>query len=157
MPEVPRYYWDACVFLSWVNGNPDRLPDIDTFLDEAEREEIEIIASTVSIAEVAFGKVEQDQKALTAEIDAKIGGLWEPSSPVKLVEVSVLVVEEAKGLIREGIPEGWSLKPMDAIHLSTARRMEVDVFHTYDGPLKKWTSKVGYPIGEPSPSSPRLL
>lgn len=157
MPEVPRVYWDACVFLSYVNGLPDRLPDIDALLAEARRGEIDILTSTISMVEVAFGRVEQDQTALSTEVEAKINRLWEPQSPVKMVEFHRLIAEDAQRLMRSGIPEGWSLKPMDAIHLCTARRTECGAFHTYDGRLEKWTSKVGLPIGNPNPSNPQLL
>jgi predicted nucleic acid-binding protein len=153
----PRIYWDACVFLSYVNEHPDRVGNIETLLEEASREEIEILTSTVSIVEVAFGAQEQEQEALSADVEAKINTLWQPASPVEMVEFHILIAEEAQQLMRSGIPQGWRLKPMEAIHLCTARRMEVDVFHTYDGPLKKWASKVGYPIGEPNPTSPKLL
>lgn len=158
MPEKPqRIYWDACVFLSYVNEDAGRVNDIQTLLDEAGRNELEIVTSTVSIVEVAFGAAERKNSALSTDMEAKIRRLWEPASPVNMVEFHTLIAEVAQRLSRSGIPEGWSLKPMDAIHLSTARRMRVDAFHTYDDRLKKWTSKVGYPIGEPDPASPVLL
>jgi predicted nucleic acid-binding protein len=157
MPRPPRVYWDACVFLSYVNEYEDRVRDIEDLLAEAERGDIEIITSTTSIVEVAFGASEQRQAALSDETEARINKLWEPASPVNMVEFHTLIAEDAQRLVRSGIPEGWSLKPMDAVHLSTARRMGADAFHTYDGPLKKWAARVGYPIGEPNPTSPRLL
>jgi predicted nucleic acid-binding protein len=94
---------------------------------------------------------------MSEEVEAKINKLWEPASPVVMVEFHTLIAEAAQRLTRSGVPQGLSLKPMDAVHLATARRMEVDAFHTYDGPLKKWAAQVGYPIGEPNPTSPRLL
>lgn len=157
MPRPPRIYWDACVFLSYVNEYEDRVRDIEDLLAEARRGDIEIITSTASIVEVAVGASEQQQATLSEETEARINKLWEPAAPVKMVEFHTLIAEAAQRLMRSGIPEGWSLKPMDAVHLSTARRMGVDAFHTYDGPLKKWSARVGYPIGEPNPTSPRLL
>ncbi len=158
MPEqLRRVYWDACVFLSYVDEDPDRVQDIQTLLDEARRGEIEIVTSTASIVEVAFGAAERSRSVLSADTEAKINRLWEPASPVNMVEFHTLIAEAAQKLMRNGIPEGWSLKPMDAVHLATARRMRVDAFHTYDDRLKKWVAKVGYPIGEPDPASPTLL
>jgi predicted nucleic acid-binding protein len=93
---------------------------------------------------------------LDAETELKINGLWEPASPVKLVEFHRLIAQEAQVLMRSGIPEGWSLKPMDAVHLCTARRMKADAFHTYDEKLDKWSARVGFPIGRPDPTSPKL-
>jgi predicted nucleic acid-binding protein len=34
--------------------------------------------------------------------------------------------------MRDAIKRGWALKPADAIHLATAKRIEVSYFHTYD-------------------------
>ncbi len=57
MPE--RVYWDACVFLSYINGEQERLPVIDALLEESRSGKIEIITSTVSLAEVAFAEEER--------------------------------------------------------------------------------------------------
>jgi predicted nucleic acid-binding protein len=157
MPDVPRFYWDACVFLSYVNEDEDRVGDISSLLESAGKDEIEIVTSTVSVVEVAFGAAERKQSALSEEMEAKINKLWEPASPVTLVEFHILIAEAAKGMIRSGVPAGWSLKPMDAVHLATAQRLKVAEFHTYDGPLKKWASRVSYSIKEPSHSAPKLL
>ncbi len=157
MPRPPRIYWDACVFLSYVNEYADRVPDIEGLLAEAKRGDIEIITSTASIVEVAFGAAEQAQRTLSEETEAKINRLWEPASPIIMVEFHTLIAQAAQQLMRGGVPEGWSLKPIDAVHLATARRMAADAFHTYDGALRKWAATVGYPIGQPNPTSPRLL
>lgn len=155
--RVPRLYWDANVFLSYIDGAPDRLSDIDAVLEEARQGKVEIVTSTTSITEVAFGSVEMDRRALDPEIQAKIEGLWVPASPVNLVEVSVLIVEKARSIMRSAIPQGAKVpKPMDAIHLSTAVRLEVDVFQTYDGPLRKVAARIGLTSTEPSTSSPLL-
>jgi predicted nucleic acid-binding protein len=156
MPEASRIYWDACVFLSYVNEYPDRVGDIESLLAEAERDEVELVTSTASIVEVAFGATEQQGRALDAETELKINSLWEPAAPVKLVEFHRLIAQEAQALMRSGIPEGWSLKPMDAIHLCTARRMNADAFHTYDDKLDKWSARVGFPVVRPNPTSPQL-
>lgn len=159
MPDrTPRLYWDANVFLSYVDGVPDRLPDIDALFREAEQGRVEIVTSTASITEVAFGSIEMDQRALSPEVQQKIEGLWLPTSPVKLVEVSVLVVEGARAIMRSAIPEGTKVpKPMDAVHLSTAVRMGADVFHSYDAPLRKIAARIGVASTEPSASSPLLF
>jgi len=34
--KVPRYYWDACVFLSYIEGRSDRIPVIEALLEECE-------------------------------------------------------------------------------------------------------------------------
>lgn len=66
----PLVYWDADVFLSYVNGTPDRLPHLDAFLEKSGKD-IQLITSTISIVEVAFAKAEQDGKALDEAIEKK--------------------------------------------------------------------------------------
>jgi len=156
--KVPRLYWDANVFLSYIDGTSDRLPHIEALLREAEQEKVEIVTSTASITEVAYGSVEMDDRALDPEIQETISNLWVPASPIELVEISVLVVEDARDIMRAAIPEGTKVpKPMDAIHLSTALRMEADIFHSYDGPLRKIAGRLGLSAAEPSASSPPLF
>lgn len=112
MPDLPFVYWDSCVFLSYINGIADRIANIDRLLSKSGKE-FQIITSAVTIVEVAFAKVEQDQKALDEDTEEKIKGLWEPPSPIQLIEFYPLLGYEAKGLMRRSITLGWSLKPMD--------------------------------------------
>lgn len=157
MPDIPRFYWDSCVFLSYVNADEGKVDDIESLLGYADKGEIEIVTSNVSIVEVAFGASERNQSSLSEEMEVKIKKLWQPASPVMLVEFHTLIADEAKHLIRSGVPAGWSLKPMDAVHLATAQRLKVNELHTYDEPLSKWASKVSYRITQPSPSTRKLL
>lgn len=155
MPEVPRLCWDACVFLSYVNGIEDRLPDIDALLDEARQKRVEIVTSSVSITEVSYGSMEQG--ALDWTIDEKIDKLWIPPSPVQVVDFYRSIAYRAKGLVRRGMLENRKLKPMDAIHLSTALQLGAKEFNTYDGDLLKWDPYIAeLRIGRPSPNSPQL-
>jgi predicted nucleic acid-binding protein len=158
MPDPrKRAYWDSCVFLSYINGDPDRLPTVDALFDDAQNARFELLTSTFSVTEVAFGLAEQAGGVLDAATELKISEFWLPPSPVGLVELSLLIAEEAKLLIRFGITQGWSLKPADAVHLATARRMNVDEFHTYDDKLLKYSAQCGFPIAEPSTDTPRLF
>lgn len=151
-----RIYLDSCVFLSWVNAIPDRMPDIDAVLAEGRRGEIELITSTVSMVEVAFGKREQDGRELLADVDDRIAALWRPPSPVKLAEYHELIGEEAKRLMRGVLVDDWRLRPMDAIHLATAARLGAKAFYTYDTKLPKYSAMVGFPIEVPKPLKPQL-
>jgi len=52
--------------------------------------------------------------------------------------------------MRQGIAQGWGLlRPADAMHLATAKRMEVSEMHTYDDRLLKWNGHLTFPIREP--------
>lgn len=160
MPDRPprlRLYWDACVFLSYINELPDRLPDIEALLDEAKRGEIQIITSTVSVAEVAFGAAEQDARALDPAVAERIDSLWALGSPVQLVDLHLLITEEAKALRRTGVPQGWTgLRTADALHLATAKHEAVDELNTYSKDLRRYATAIGRPIRPPVATQPQL-
>ena len=64
--------------------------------------------------------------------------------------------------MRDAITKGWSLKPLDAIHLATAQWLSsvgvtVDEVHTYDNSLVKYGPIVGFSIMEPYAPQPRML
>ncbi len=158
MGEVPSlFYWDANIFLSYINQVPERTPDLDALFEEARDGAIEIMSSTLSIVEVAFAAEEQLGGPLSEEIEDGIESLWHVPSPVKLVEFSTLIARRARRLIRRAREQGWSLKPADAIHLATAEQMAVDEFHTYEKiKLDKFGPICGFSVREPLAQQPQL-
>jgi len=156
MPDRKKSYLDANVMLSYVNGDVDRLPTVDAILAEGKTYWRSLYTSMLSQVEVAFGAAEQATKALDEETEKKIDSLWLPGSPIRLVEYYRLIGDDARSLMRVAISKGWSLKPMDAIHLGTARRQEVDEFLTYDPALEKYAEVAGFNICEPYAVQPML-
>ncbi len=150
-------YVDANVCLSYVNDDADRVPTIEAILEDAQQSSLTLFTSELSIVEVAFAAAEQHQQALSPESEDRIDALWMPGSPIRLVEYYRLIGDDARSLIRMAVAKGWSLKPMDAIHLATARRMEAEDFYTYDERLFKFDSEVGLKVCPPYTSRPRLL
>jgi predicted nucleic acid-binding protein len=149
-----RCYWDSCVFLSLIEGTPGRISVIEAIVDECKRGEVEIFTSVVSIAEVAYGKTEKDGKALEPAVEKKISALWLPSSPFKLVDAFQGVMEDAKALMRRALASGgMSLKPLDAVHLATAKRLAVQAVHTYDDKLPSYAKILGCKIEQPRTDS----
>jgi predicted nucleic acid-binding protein len=145
-----RFYWDACVFLSYINAVPDRVAVVEDFLSRSRLGKIEIVTSTLSLVEVAFGAIEKSTNTLDPAIEAKIDSLWRDRKAVKLAEVHELLERDARGLIRFALQNGWSLKPPDAIHLATAKNLGVAQIHTYEKTKwKKYEPAVGIEICEP--------
>ena len=154
MPDT-AIYWDANVFLSYVNGMPERLPTLDALLESsASGGGIRIYTSTLSVTEVAFAASEQQQRTLDPATEQKIDSLWELNGPVTRVDFHIVIGRQARGLMRGAITNGWSLKPYDANHLATAQWLSqtgirVDEFHTYDNRLIKYAHIVGFQIRNP--------
>ena len=64
-----------------------------------------------------------------------------------------MVVEDARELMRDAIAQGTQCpKPMDAIHVSTAQRLEAGILHTYDEDLQKIAARAGLASDVPIPT-----
>jgi predicted nucleic acid-binding protein len=159
MPDEPeRIYWDACVFLDYIEAAPQWMPTLDALLEQAsETDDLVIFTSSVSITEVAFAKAEKDGKALDPKIEAEIDALWNDRSAVKLVEFNEIIARGARALLRRAIELGRPLKPMDAIHLATAQNRSVAEFHTTDEQLKKHWHDLGFQVRDRFTQKPKLF
>ncbi len=158
MPDDPRrIYWDACVFLSFLNGEEERSDVIQQLLDEARDGEFELVTSTLSVAEVAFGKEEQDGRAPAPAILAAIEAFWLPGGPVNLIEFHRLIALDARDLVRDArLSRDERLTPLDAVHVASAKRLNAEEFHTYDGPLLRFKGSIPFSIREPWTQKPRI-
>ena len=146
-----RIYWDACVWLSYINGYADRQPILDALLADSNSPtgQRHIVTSTISQTEVAFALVELNNKALDPNIESLIDQLWSDKEAITLIEYHSVIAYDARDLIRMGLEHGWSLKPLDAIHLATANWFECTEFHTYDSRLERYAQTLGFSISEP--------
>jgi len=146
-----RIYWDSCVWLRYINEDPENKEVLDLLLrDSANRNgDIELITSAIAQTEVAYATVEQNNQALDDDIEQKIDSLWLDRRAVILVEYYPAIALEARGLIRMGVEEGLKIGSHDSIHLATAKRLQVSEFHTYDKKLLRFSNKFGFPITEP--------
>ena len=112
----------------------------------------------LSIAEVAFAQVEQEQKKLDPIIEGRIQKLWDAGSPIHVVEFFELIAKKARTLMRKSLESGWSLRPFDAVHLATADHLKVKEFHTYDDRLGKFAAitETHFPIIRPAAKQPSI-
>jgi predicted nucleic acid-binding protein len=159
--EIQLTYWDSCVFVSYINGEPGRVDVIDNLFDEIHNKNEKIVTSTLTIAEVNCANFEKDKRVLDDEIEKIIQGIWD-DPVINLVEVNQQIAIIAKDLIRSSIPNGFSLKPMDAIHLASAQWidrniMKIKEFCTYDNRLEKYQAIIGIHINTPHVEQPKLM
>ena len=155
MPSLRRkIYWDSDCWLSFINAIPDRAPVLKFLLSDSKNEQgdIALVTSVISKVEVAFAQSEYQGKQIDRTVEDAIDALWADRSAVTLIEFHDQIALEARGLIRSGLHREWSLKPMDAIHLATAKSLDVDEFHTYDKGLVKegLSAHLGFPIRNPA-------
>lgn len=144
-----RIYWDACVFLDYVNGVPEKVPVLNRLLDRASSGgNIELFTSTLSITEVAFGRLDQTGTGFDLSVEQHIDALWTDPT-IKQAEYHRFTAFEARDLMRASKLAGVRLAGSDAIHLATARRLDVAEFHTYDRKLFQHAQQLGFPIREP--------
>lgn len=156
------YYWDSCVFLSYINAIEGRVNKIEELWEEiSQDDEKRIVASAVGIVEVACASTEREQNKPNPQVEKEIDAMWRDPS-ISMVEVSPRIAFMARELIRDGITKGWVLKTYDAIHLATAMWVHQNVgpiseFHTYDGSLKRYSAMIGVQVYEPRVLQPKLI
>ena len=163
MPDTPTIlYWDSCAFLSYVNEYADRISTLDALLESSASGAIELYTSTISHVEVAFGATEQLRRRLDPKVEQQISSLWSDPNVVVSVEYHDGIGQSARDLIREAVTRGWSLKPLDAIHLATAQWLssvgiEIDEYNSYDTRLFKYAPLVAFSVCEPHTLQPKMM
>lgn len=137
--------------LAYLSDEAKRAPVVEELLRNAATNRLVVVTSTVSIAEVAYGAEEKLQRVLDAEVEARIDALWQPGSPVRLVEASRRVMVEARALMRKNLAAGHrALTPMDVVHLATAAIERVDQLATYEEKARpRWAELTGLNVVEP--------
>lgn len=132
MPEPPRFYLDANVYLAWLRAEEGRVDTARELLTAAEAHRLTIVASTLIYAEVCgHGEV----RSSDAEgVDAKIRTFFERGF-LRWVEVDLPAARHARTLSRQ-----LGLRGADAIHLSSAIRGKAERFMTWD--------TTDFPIGQ---------
>ena len=130
MAELRRIYWDSCVWLGLINGEPKKKRAVEYTYNAAKTGSHEIWTSTLSHVEVfrIKGEEKNPKPYATGMLD-KIEEMFEQDF-IKLVPVDLEVAKLARRLLREN--DGLTKRP-DAVHLASAIRWSIDSLHTYDG------------------------
>lgn len=145
-----RIYWDAVCFLAYLNAEADRVQVLEALLEQAERGAFTVVTSMLSVTEVAYTASERKGAALSQDDEDAIDALLANRTAVLLLEFNEGIARRARGLMREAVARGWSLRPADAIHLASAQFAQVRAFHTYDRRLFRFGDLLDFPVEQPS-------
>jgi predicted nucleic acid-binding protein len=127
--KQPKYYWDSCAWLGFLNGEANRKRELEIIYGLAKQGKCEIWTSTLSFVEVRRLENEKDlPRPLSDKNLQTIQNLFRQPF-VKPIPLAVDIADRSRQIFREtsGINK-WQ----DAIHLASALRWSVDVLHTYD-------------------------
>ena len=129
MASVPRYYWDACIWIELITQqNPDRVRRCKYVIQLAESGKAEIWTSAFTLAEVYKRKCESVNASLPEPGDKKFEDFIEKPF-IRKVVVDVEVGTLARRLLRKFAE---LKKPQDAVHLATCLLQNLDEMHTFD-------------------------
>jgi len=159
MPEPHFIYWDANVFLSYLNSDPDRYSVLEAILEAVETSKIErIVTSVLSKVEVTWVAHEKLNRALNRDEEARIDAMWNNPDVIEMVDFSDEIALTARKIMREGMARGWKLKTNDAIHLASAQWVGASELQTYDlRDFAKFSELLGFTICEPHTIQPKLF
>ena len=150
---------DSCAWIAHIQrekipGENGVIEDRGTMcrrvLHAAEKGALEIVASTISLAEVI-------RKNRDAGLDDQNVRDFFDNDYILLVSVDKLVGDRARQLMLDGHAK---LKPVDAIHLATAAVVNAEALHTFDDRLLALDGKINkldgtkLKIGKPAVPAP---
>lgn len=126
---LKKVYWDSCIWLGLINGEPGRVDNCEYLIEEATKGLVEIWTSSLTRAEVFKVKCPNDVKTLQEQKDRAFEEYLDQNFIVE-VAVDRELGSLARVLMRKYSPP--LNKPNDAIHLATALIHNLDEFNTYD-------------------------
>jgi predicted nucleic acid-binding protein len=150
-------YWDSCVFLSYLENHPERVPVIEAMLDDAKeyQRDQKIITSTLSIAEVCYVDGSEEDEEV-------IDQLWNNIAIIEIIEFHEGIARLARSIVRavRALPaphteQAWKISGPDAVHLATAQLFSVHTFFTYDKKLLRLDGRGIVPFSIVKPFTPR--
>ncbi len=135
--SVEKIYWDSACFLSHFYAEVGKDEKCDGVLQRAERGEVLIVTSALTLAEVLWMRGEPKLEKEKADLVQR----FFRRSYIRVYNVSRKLAEDAQVHVWEN-----SIKPKDAIHVATAIHLSVDALETFDKKLIGKSGTVGSPL-----------
>lgn len=120
------FYWDACAFSGFLNGEADKAAECQSVLKAAENGHVMVVTSALTLAEVLFikgGTRLDPTKRATLE------------SYFKADYIAVRNVTRVIGELARDVFWDFNIRPRDAVHVATAALFKVETIHTFDDVL----------------------
>ena len=134
---LEKIYWDTDCFLGHLQAEVGKAEKCDGVLERAERGDVLIITSALTIAEVLWMR---GGPRIPKEKAEKVQKFFRRSY-IRVVNVSRKVAMAAQTHVWED-----DIRPKDAIHVATALAFGVNALETFDSGLICKSGKVGIPL-----------
>lgn len=145
----PRIYWDANVFLLYLDGDPHWLPTLDVLMHAAIQGEILLYTSVLSQTEVAFTAIEKTSGTLSTAEEERIDALWKTKG-IRVIEYNPFVALKARDIRRASMTHGLTgHRAPDMIHMATAQFVNADEMHSTEPKLHRFSPILPFPICDP--------
>lgn len=118
-----RVYWDSCCFIGLLQDEKDKAPALVDLCQKAAADDLVIVTSALTIAEVC----KLPGTTLQADDQAKKILEFFENPYVVIRALDRLIGERANTIARQ-----HGIKPLDAVHLATGILSSCEVFYTYD-------------------------
>jgi predicted nucleic acid-binding protein len=134
---VEKIYWDTDCFLGHFQDEFGKAEKCDGVLERAERGDVIILTSALTIAEVLWMR----KGPRLAKDKATIVQKFFRRSYIRVVNVTRKIAESAQLHVWDS-----DIRPKDAIHVATAIAYEVSALETFDAGLIGKSGTVGTPL-----------
>lgn len=135
--SVEKIYWDSDCFLGHFQAEAGKAEKCDGVLQRAERGEVLIVTSALTLAEVLWmrggPRLPKEKAVLIQKFFRR--------SYIRVYNVSRKISEAAQVHVWDD-----GIKPKDAIHVATAVHLNADALETFDKDLIGKSGKVGSPL-----------
>lgn len=130
MANKPIFYWDSCIFISWLKRESRPEPGVNEGLEEIVKQ---VHDNNVYLITSALTKAEILESTLPKEGAEKLEGVLKRRN-VRVIETNERVWEKAHDIrdYYKREPGGRTLSLPDAVHVATAILYDADVLHTLD-------------------------
>jgi len=148
MPTNPAYFWDSCIFYRFLDrlSAASHTADVVQFVADAKRGDIEILCSTLVLAEIRPSALIRGGYPSMSRFLEDMKGAFNMIAPTPDILGKTAVLKDRKYIHARKAPR--EISTTDAIHLLTCLHVQEDldytdiIFHTFDnGGGKTWEGR----------------